>query len=248
METSHSPAAPPPSDARTPPGTSGTLSVQLHSRRRRRGLAVQQAQHAVPAVALLFAGMRGLAEGPSGSALALAIVEVVTSGLLLATVARTFRQLAPSSAGHRAHAGSIGWAEIWVAGVLAAEAWERWHAAHHVARPTIMLAVVMLVLGLFHGRITRATLSRRALTLTDGRITVGGPPWRRFGTSWAELAEISVTRSEARLRTVSGKLRRIDFADLENAQEVRALLEVAQQRLAATIRTLPAEPEPSGAA
>ncbi|MFI5311979.1 MAG: hypothetical protein ACHQQ3_12140 [Gemmatimonadales bacterium] len=214
-----------------PTGQSGTLIVPLHSRRRRRARAVQRLQDVIPAGALLIAGVQGLVAGASGAALALALTEIVTTALLLTSIMRTIRE-ARSSAPPPPHSGDISWGEIWAASVLMAEWWERWHEGHHRSRPTLLLAAVTLLVGLFHGRVTRAVQRRRALTLTDDSFSVGGRRlWSRFRSSWDELATISITPTEARVRTLSDKVWKIDLADLENADEVRSALEVARKRL-----------------
>ncbi|HTE04929.1 MAG TPA: hypothetical protein VK824_01950, partial [Planctomycetota bacterium] len=257
------------------------LVVPLHSRRRRRAQAVQGLQHTIPAAGLLFAGMQGLAGGGDGTALALALTEVVTSVALLATVLRSLRNLrgmrraaasrtsaghdaavsapaaptpgssapaahAPSAHASTAHGGeehhSIDWADIWAACVLLAEAWHRWHEEHHVARPALVLAAVTAFLALNHGRLTRRMLRRRALTLTDDQLSVGGRGWTRFRVAWPQLAEISVGEREARLRSAAGVVRRIDLADLENEAAVRVALQAAQRHLASRLHAAPAAP------
>ncbi|MEO8452708.1 MAG: hypothetical protein ABI647_23145 [Gemmatimonadota bacterium] len=212
---------------------SDALIVPLHSRRLRRAQALQKSQHAIPAAGLLVTGVQSLAQGATGVALLLAIAEIVTSGVLILTLLRTLRRhFRPSSPGAASHGHSVDWSEIWAASMFAAEAWERWQSHHHVARPIILMAAVTLVLGLNHERVARNAVRRRSLILADDDLTVGGPPWRRFRVRWADLADISITPSTARLRSVTGKTRNISFEDLENAADVRAALEVAQKRLA----------------
>lgn len=58
--------------------------------------------------------------------------------------------------------------------------------------------------------------------------------WRRLRVTWAELAEISIAPTKARVRTVAGAVQRINVADLENAEETRSALEVSRRRLAET--------------
>ena len=179
----------------------------------------------------MYAGVEALGGRVTGTALALAITEVVTSGLLLFSVVREFREVRRAQVAH-AHAGNVSWGEIWAASVLMAEWWERWHEGHHRSRPILLVALVTLMLGLNHGRVVRFVQRRRALTLTDEHFSVGKRLfWSRFRVRWAQLADISVTPSEARVRTVAGAMHRIDLADLDNVDEVRAGLEVARQRL-----------------
>ncbi len=208
-----------------------TLVIPLHSRRRR-ARALQRVQDIIPAAGLMYAGVQALGARVTGAALALAITEVATSGLLLFSIGRTLTEVRKAHQPH-AHAANVSWGEIWAASVLMAEWWERWHEGHHRSRPILLLAAVTLLLGLNHGRVARAVRRRRALTLTSEHFAVGKRLFlRRFRVTWEQLADISITPTEARVRTIAGAVHRIDLADLDNADEVRAGLEVARQRLA----------------
>lgn len=210
------------------------LSVPLRSKRRKRALALQKYQHAIPAVPLVFAGVRAIAHGERGFAFGLAIFEIVTSALLLGTVVHEIRKARrpPAASTPHAHHG-VDWVHLFAAGVLIVEAVERWHLTHHWARPTLLTAAVTLGLGLGHGRIERYAEWRRALRIDDGGIYVGGAPFRAFRATWDELSSIAVGDRFARIRTRSGRERKIDFNDLEDVAQVRAALEDARQRLAA---------------
>jgi hypothetical protein len=204
----------------------------LLSRRLQRAQLIQKLNHAIPAMGLLFAATQALAEGARGWDLGLAIVEVVTTVMLAATLFQTIRTVRnePSHA-HSAH--GIDWIDMWAAAVLFAEAAERWHLKHHIARPTLLTALVTLALALFHGRIMGVAQRRRALVLSDQGISVGGRPFQRFRAAWDDIAAISVTQQAAEIRTRTGRVRRLDLADLQNAERVRAGLEEANRRLMA---------------
>lgn len=225
------------------------VSIPLRSRRRERAQLVQKLQHAIPAVPLLLAGLRGIQQGERGFALGLAIGELVVSALLLRTLVKEIASLRrphveTGHGGHGAHA--VDWFDILAAGVLTAEALERWHLHHHVARPTILLAVITLALGLFHGRIAAITSRRRALRMDADGIRVGGRFFRgvfyRFAASWPDIERIELDDKKARIVARDGRERRIDLTDLRNAGEVRAALLAAQERLAAL---QPAPPTPA---
>jgi hypothetical protein len=208
-----------------------SIVVPLHSRRRQRGLLVQKVQHAIPTAGLITAGVGALRSGAHGFDLALAVVEIVTSVLLIRGIVQSFRAArAPRSSGHH-HGHGVDWTDIWAAGVLFAEAGERWHLTHHIARPTILTALVTLALGLFHGRLAARRAHRRSLRVDDAGIYVGGRPFGAFHAGWPELATISVTGDVAELRTRAGRVRRLDLADLEGAAAVRAALGLAQAHL-----------------
>jgi hypothetical protein len=214
------------------------IVVPLLSRRLERALAVQKLNHAVPTVGLVAAGMQALKNGARGWDLALACVEIGTSVLLVVTIARGVRAARKTDARgketHRPHhLHRIDWIDIWAAAVLFAEAAERWHLRHHIARPTILTALLTLGLGLSHGRITAFRRRRRSLRISAEGIYVGGRPFSAFSAPWRDIAAIVVDRRAGEIRTRSGRVRRLDLADLENADAVRAALEDAQAHIAA---------------
>jgi hypothetical protein len=92
------------------------FEVPLRSRRLERAQFVQKLQHGIPATGLLFAGVQALARGAEGFKLGLALVEIVTTGLLLVSVARALRRLRRTARSSH-HAGhGVDWAHIWAAG------------------------------------------------------------------------------------------------------------------------------------
>jgi hypothetical protein len=183
----------------------------------------------------MMAGVQALAHGERGFAFGLAIFEIVTSALLLGTVVHQIRLArrapAASSAPHAHH--EIDWVHLFAAGVLVVEAAERWHLTHHWSRPTLLTAALTLGLGLFHGRMERYHERRRSLRIDDHGIYVGGVPFHAFRATWDELSSIAIEDRSARIRTRSGRERKIDFNDLEGVGAVRAVLVEARQRLGA---------------
>ena len=209
-----------------------TLHVPLHSRRLQKARVLQHLQHAIPGVALLAAGVNGLVEKATGVALLLTFTEIGSSLLLLLAIGRHARHhMRSHESTTDTSIAAVSWVDLWAGVVLAAEAWERWYSSGHFARPTILLALLTLGMALSHGHITRASMRRRALTLTDDGLSVGGRLWRGFRAQWTDIAEISVTSDEAVIRTVAGRCRRIDLADLYNAEEVRSAIRLAQHRV-----------------
>jgi hypothetical protein len=206
------------------------LTVPLRSRRRRRALAVQKFQHAVPAVPLLFAGVAGLQSGERGAVFVLSLFEIGTSVLLLGTIVRAIKSARNrTAAAHGSH--NIDWFHVFAAGVLLAEALEHWHLTAHWRRPTLLMALVTLGLGLLHGRLERRSEARRSLRIDDAGVFVGGRPFSAFHAAWSELASIDVDARRVRIVTKSGRTRELDLTDLENADRVRAALEGARQRI-----------------
>lgn len=210
-----------------------SVVVPLQSRRLERAQLLQKINHAIPAAGLLVAGAQALTGGAHGVALALAAVEIGTSAMLIFTLARGVRELGRRGpAVHRASHG-VDWIDIWAAGVLFAEAAERWHLTHHLSRPTILTGIITLALGLFHDRIRARIQRRRAVRITAEGIYVGAKPFRGLNARWPDIASISITGHVAEVRTRTGRVRRVDLADLRNPEEVRAAFAEGRKRLAA---------------
>ncbi len=209
------------------------IIVPLLSRRHQRGQAVQKLNHALPAAGLIATGLQALRDGARGFELALAAVEIGTSAVLVAMIVRSVREARRHGTHGLHHAQGVDWVDIWAAAVLFAEAAERWHLKHHVPRPTLVTALVTLGMGLFHGRITGFGRRRRGLRLTDDGIYVGGRPFAGFSAKWPDVTAIAITERTAEIRTRTGRVRRIDLADLQNADAVCSALEAARLRLTA---------------
>jgi hypothetical protein len=210
-----------------------SVVVLLQSRRLERAQLLQKVNHAIPAAGLLVTGMQALAEGVDGAGLALAAVEIVTSAMLIFTFARGVRATRRSEPREHDHSHGVDWIDIWAAGVLFAEAAERWHLKHHLSRPTILTAIITLALGLFHSRIAATIQRRRAVRITAEGIYVGARPFRGLNARWADVASISIAGHVAEVRTRDGRVRRVDLTDLRNADEVRSAFAEGRRRLAA---------------
>lgn len=214
------------------------LIVPLHSRRRSRAQIGQKLQHLIPAAALLFGGVQSLIAGVDGFERVLAIVGIATSALLVTAFGRQLRRLRRPAAGHAAH--GIDWMDVFAAGVLFAEAAEKWRIRGHIWRPETLAALATLGVGLMHGRLAASGERRRSLRVTNEDLSVGGRLRfsRRFTARWSEIAAIEIGEREAAIRTHRGRTRRINLADLENAPAVRAALQEAERRLAGHARLL----------
>lgn len=208
-----------------------SVVVPLLSRRFERAQILQKANHAIPAAALLATGIRSLTEGSHGFGLALGAVQIATSATLIVAIVQGLRATRGPARHHHRH--GIEWIDIWAAGMLFAEAAERGHVRHHISRPTILTALITLALGLFHSRIAAVGQRRRAVRVTSDGMFVGGKPFRPFSAPWQDIASISVTDRVAEVRTRGGRVRRVDLADLRNAEEVRAAFAEGSRRLSA---------------
>jgi hypothetical protein len=207
--------------------------VPLRSKRRERVIIIQKIQHAVPALVLLPAGLRALGEGARGFALALGIFEILTSVLLIGSFFVAIRKARrPVNDAHLPHAHhGVDWIDVFTAGVLFAEAAERYHLTHHIARPTIVLAITLLTIGVLHGRIVKRAEKRFTLRVEDDGLYVGGKPFRSIRVPWTDVTSIEVGERYATIKIRGGRQRKLDLADLEGAQHLRAALSKAQQRL-----------------
>ena len=205
--------------------------MPLLSRRVKRVATFQKLNHALPTAGLIASGVQALTHGAEGFELALAIVEIVTSVFLIATLARNIRDLRGAPPGHHVPHARVDWADVWASGVLFAEAGERWHLRHHIARPIVLTAVLTLALGLAHGRMQAFARGRRSMRLTADGIRIPGKPFRSFTARWGEIASVEVANAAAEIRTRAGRVRHLDLLDLENAAEVRVALEEAQRRV-----------------
>src|SRR5438046_511528 len=87
---------------------------------------------------------------------------------------------------------------------------------HVVPAPTLLLASATLGVGRPHGPLTARQSRRRSLRLTADALAIGHP-LRTFTARWSDIASIDVTDRQAEIRTRSGRTRRLDLADLENA-------------------------------
>lgn len=205
------------------------LEVPLVSIRRERGRRLQKLQHAIPAVALLGAGVQRLMQGERGLGLALAVGELVVSVLLLRSAVKELAAIRRPESVHDHH--GVDWFDIFAAGVLTAEALEHWHTHHHLPRPTLLMAAITLALGLFHNRLATVVPSAQALRIDADGIRLRRRFRRQFFAPWADVERIDVDEATARIVSRGGKERSIDLTDLRNASEVRAALTAAQERL-----------------
>lgn len=207
------------------PGT----SVPLHSRRLARARLLQQLQHALPSLVLLMDGMQRFSAGARGVGLGLAVAEIALSVLVLAFFASKVTQHRASAA-HPDVLPAVDWLDIALAAMFAVEALVRQNETGHLPRPTVLLAAIMLLLGLFHGPLMRFSERRRSLSLDDEGLRIGGRFFRRFTAGWREITAIEIDEHHARVMLKSGRSHRLNLTDLSNAAEVHAALTDARRR------------------
>jgi hypothetical protein len=207
-------------------------TVILRSKRRRRAQAVQKLQHVIPALVLLGAGMHTLTSGAQGGELAIGFAEIVSGALFVTAALAGLRSATRGARGHAAHHHGIDWVDVFAAVVIAVETVERYHRTGHVTRPNVLLVLTLLVLGVFHGRVLGWAEHRRAFRLSDEGLSIGGRPFRRrLQAPWSGIRSIDVRGRYATITLTNGRTKQIDLDDLEDAEPLRAALEVARERV-----------------
>lgn len=212
--------------------------VPLQSLRRDRARLAQKVQHVVPALPLLLHGVERLGHGAHGWSIALGVGEVVSSVLVIGAFARQIRGVGQThghaerevGGGHATH--GVDWVDLLLGAMLAVEVWAHWHESGRIKRPIVLLAVVMVVVGLLHGRIAAFWERRMSLRIDDTGVSIGSRFLRRFTATWAELAAVDIEPQQARILRRDGKVKVVNLRDLRNAAAVREALEGVRLRLA----------------
>ena len=215
------------------------IAVPIRSRRAHKGQFAQKLQHAVPSIVVLGDGIEHLSHDPHGASLALGVAEVGVSVLVIGSVIRGFRRLRAQMAGtahahpHAPH--GVDWIDLCLAAMLAVEAVAKYSANGRLPRPTIVLALTMLVVGLAHGRIAAWGDRRRELRVDEAGIGLPGRFFRRHTLAWTDIASFDLTETAAVITTVNGTTQRLELADLMQPATVRDVLAQAHARHARAI-------------
>jgi hypothetical protein len=219
------------------------LAVPVRYRRAEKGRLLQKLQHAIPSVIVLGDGLDHLRHDPHGSSLALGFAEVLVAVLVIGSVARGVRKLFARGAGdpHADAPHHIDWIDIFLGAMLLVEAYAKFHATAHLPRPTITLGVVLIIVGLLHGRIAKWGERRLQLRVDDTGISVPGRFFRRLTLTWPDVAECGSGPATARVIARDGRDQAIDLADAVNPDAILGALAEAQARLTA-FRAAPASP------
>jgi len=209
-------------------------AIPVRYRRTQKGLFAQKLQHAVPAMIVLGDGISHLQHAPSGATLALGLAEVLASLLVMGSIARELRQLRTSGhdSGHIHASHGVDWIDLSLGTMLMVEAYAKFDATGRLPRPTLVLGLGLIVIGLAHGRIAAWGDRRRSLTVDDGGISVPGRFFRRLSVPWSEVAEITSGPATARVIARDGRDQVINLADVMQPEQIRDALLEARQRLA----------------
>ncbi len=211
------------------------IAIPIRYRRTHKALFVQKLQHALPSFVVLGDGIAHLSHDPSGIDLALGIVEVGVAVLVIGSVTRGFRELRQHTAAAHAdqvHAHGIDWIDLSLAAMLSIEAYAKYHATAQIPRPTILLAVAMFAIGMFHGRIAAWGDRRRELRVGPEGISVPGKRgFSRLTLAWAEVASIELDDRAAVVAATDGRSQRIELTDAFQPKAVRDALMSARTLL-----------------
>jgi hypothetical protein len=211
------------------------ITVPLVSRRRERVQLMQKVQHGVPAGVVFIEGLDRILNGAGDANRWLGTVEAFASLLVLGAIARAIGRL-KWGAGHtpprqRIHLHQVDWIDLLLALMLFAEVGVHWYETGRWRRPTLLLAVTTLAVGLLHGRLTTFMAKRRALRVTDDGITVGGKLFGRLTARWSEIARIDLADKSAALVMKDGRTTTFDLIDLRHGSDVTRALARARVRL-----------------
>lgn len=207
--------------------------IPVRYRRTEKGLFAQKLQHAVPAVIVLGDGISHLQHEPSGMTLALGLAEVLVSLLVMGSIIWELRRLRATGrgSGHAHVSHGVDWIDLFLGAMLLVEAYARFDATSRLPRPTIVLGLALVILGLAHGRIAAWGDRRRSLVVNEGGISVPGRFFRRLSLQWSEVAEITMAPAKARVIAHDGRDQDLDLADAVQPDEIRAALTEARARL-----------------
>jgi hypothetical protein len=196
--------------------------VEIHLDDRRLTMAdrVEAVQQGLAAFALLSAGLEryGTADGARAYAVAL-----IAAAVLLALA--TLRHLLRSASGSSGTLSIIAGCALLTEWAVSLSDGGRWF------RPTLVVALVALTMGIFHGPLHRRRGALRFLRMDAEGVAFRLNPFRRFRVKWAELASITAYSDCIVLQRRNGKEHRIPLTRLNNAFEVTDAVHAAAGRM-----------------
>jgi hypothetical protein len=204
------------------------IAVPLRYRSSQRGLFLQKLQHALPSIVVLNDGLAHLSHDPHGVELALGAFEVGAAILVMGSVVHGVRQLIKHTAADAHPHHGVDWIDLFIGVMLSVEAYAKYHATAHIPRPTILLAVVMLTIGMLHGRLAAWGDRRRELRVGPEGISVSGKRFARMTLAWLDVASIELGDRYATITAISGRSQRIDLSDVLQPTAVRDALMTAR--------------------
>lgn len=201
------------------------ISVPIRRRSAEKGLFLQKLQHAIPSIVVLGDGLDHLSHNPSGAELALGVFEVAAAMLVMGSVVIGLRKLRKKAAHEVPHPHhGVDWIDICIGLMLGVEAYAKYHSTHHIPRPTIVLALAMITIGLAHPRIAAWGERRRHLRVSAEGISLPVKPFSRMNLAWVDVAEITINDRYAAVIATDGRQQRFEFADLTHGPALRDAL------------------------
>jgi hypothetical protein len=177
----------------------------------------EAAQQFGAAVVLIMAGfgrLRSTVDAPSGFGVAL-----IAAGALLAWAA--MREMRGRGTGHPGLVNLL-------AGVALLTEWAIMVADHgRWFRPSLLMGLTSLGLGIFHRPLDAKRRSLRALRMDDEGLSFRLNRFTRFTLRWAELSWIGLEPAEIRFQHRGRRQDRVALRRLGNAPEVVAALSAA---------------------
>ncbi len=214
------------------------LVVPLKSIRQTRTMVVQKLQDVAPALMLVGDGVSRIGGAAAAWSFTLGGLEIVSGGLVVLSFARMLRGLRRrpdhDDTVHAPHS-RVDWSDLILGAMLVVEAVVHHDETGHWKRPTLFMAGVAFLFGIFHGPFNRWVERRRSLRVTDDGIRILHP-FRGFAAAWRDVTAFDLSDAEAVIATAAGKRRRIDLKDVTNLRDVRPVLEAAQTRWRETVR------------
>ncbi len=195
-------------------------TIVFTSRRIARIQRVQAARHVVIGLTLASSGVAAMRAGHHATWLD--VVAIVSGGLLLAAFAVEMRRARAGTAHHAHGAHGIGWVDIFAAAVTAVEAAHLQHKGK-VGLPIAygVLALLLLALGLMHGRLRKL----RRLVVDDRGFDIRTAPWSRLRLDWTDVADVRTAQQVVTVVRHDGREHRLDLRDAVGGEAVIAALE-----------------------
>lgn len=195
---------------------------------------LRKVQHGVPALFLFFEGLDRILTRAGDWNRWLGTAEAFAGLLVLGAIGRAIGRLrwGAGSTPPRQHIKlhHVDWIDIGLATLLFVEV-----AAHRAEtgewrRPTLLLAVVTLAVGVLHGRITASAAKRQVLKVTDAGVSVGGWFFRRFTAAWTDIDRIDIAEKTAAIVRRDGRTHTFDLIDIRHSNDVTRALTRARTR------------------